>query len=744
MPRIFLFLLLLFIGSLWSCQNKERAAHQEMLLILQKTAKQYNHHQNKFASEAILAYYDSLYQQANSAQDKVMLSAARAHALLMLGKEQEAVDLLHDAQQKLEAMGLGNKAFSILGPKLALAYLRLGERSNCVMHHSSETCIFPIRGTGIHTQQVGSQKAIELYRQLVAAYPANLTYRWLLNLSYMTLGEYQQVKNVSYYLPDLDVDTSTLVKPFRDIAKNLKLDINNMAGGSIAEDFDNDGYIDLVTSGWGLADEMHYFKNNGDGTFSDLSERSGLKSLVGGLNMMQTDYNNDGYKDIFVTRGGWVEDQFGRQPNSLIKNNGDGTFTDVTTISGLLSFYPTQTATWNDFNNDGWLDVFIGNESRPGNSKFINPCEMYLNNQDGTFTNITKEANLDLVAFVKGVTSGDYDNDGRQDIFISTMNGDRYLFKNTLTKGKTPIFKNVTASANLDKDKGHTFPTWFWDFDNDGWLDILVCDYNFESALSHYAAAEALKKPIKNAGMVYLYKNNRNGTFTNISEQVGLNRVAFAMGSNFGDIDNDGFLDMYLATGNPDYESLVPNKMFKNLGGQKFADVTTAARVGHLQKGHGVSFADMDNDGDQDIYVDMGGAYIGDAYQNSFFLNPGQNNNRWIYLELVGAKANRSAIGSRIKVTFRENGIARSVYRDVNSGGSFGASPLRREIGIGQADLIDEIVIQWAGTNQKQVFRNIQPNQLLRIKEGETKPEMVPLNKLSFEQPKLPSLTQLK
>jgi len=141
----------------------------------------------------------------------------------------------------------------------------------------------------------------------------------------------------------------------------------------------------------------------------------------------------------------------------------------------------------------------------------------------------------------------------------------------------------------------------------------------------------------------------------------------------------------------------------------------------------------MDNDGDQDIYTEMGGAFMGDAFKNAFFLNPGQNNNRWICLQLEGIKSNKSAVGARIQLTFRENGIIRSVYRDVNSGGSFGASPFRREIGIGQANKIDELVIKWPGTSQVQVFRNIKPNQFFRIKEGKPDFTTIPLKKLDFK-----------
>ncbi|MEJ0080692.1 MAG: VCBS repeat-containing protein [Puia sp.] len=135
-----------------------------------------------------------------------------------------------------------------------------------------------------------------------------------------------------------------------------------MGGGVIIDDFNNDGYLDIITSSWGLEDNMHYYRNNKNGTFTDVSEVSGISKIKGGLNIIQADYNNDGYTDIFVLRGAWLR-EFGRQPCTLLRNNGDGSFTDVTVESGLLTFGPTQTAVWGDFNNDGWLDLFVGKET---------------------------------------------------------------------------------------------------------------------------------------------------------------------------------------------------------------------------------------------------------------------------------------------------------------------------------------------------------------------------------------------
>ena len=723
------------ISSLWSCNSKP-SSHEEMIQLLKKQRDGYFRVDNYYASAPQLEYYDSIIRSTSSRQDKMIFTYNKCYALIALGREQEAIELLEEQVARIDSAGI--KGMDKLKVQLALAYLRAGERTNCVMNHTAETCIFPIQGEGIHKLQEGSRGAINVYGKLLKEHPDNLEYRWLLNIAYMTLGEYPAKVPSAYLLPNLSEnetsDSTLAIKPFRDVAGLLNLDINNMAGGVIVDDFDNDGYLDIVTSSWDLDEPMHFFRNNKAGGFTDQSEESRLKDLTGGLNIVQVDFNNDGFKDIFVLRGAWLRGMYGQQPNSLVKNNGDGTFTDVTTQSGLLSFHPTQAATWNDFNNDGWADVFIGNETWEGNaSSGEHPCELYLNNQDGTFINVAEKAACNVKGFIKGVASGDYNNDGFKDIFISSLSGERYLLKNKGLNGNVPSFEDVTKGANLNDRFARTFPTWFWDYNNDGWLDILMGDFTFDKPITTYSAAEALKIFNGTSGTILLYRNNQDGTFSNESENAGTNKTAFAMSANFGDIDNDGFLDFYLGTGNPELESIVPNKMFKNEGGKKFLDVTTPARVGHLQKGHAIAFADIDNDGDQDIYIEMGGAYKGDAFHNSFYLNPGQNpKNNWISIELV-RKNNLNVIGTKIKVTCQVNGKLIHIYRDVNSGGSFGSSPLRREIGIGEADVIAELTIQWHPNEKAQVVRDVKPNQFLRIHEGDNQIELVPLKSTNFE-----------
>ncbi len=689
--------------------------------------------ENVFYSEGQLAYYDSLagvYTGRNRVAS--VIRTFRAITLMQLGREKEAIEGLQDVIQHAE-MDLYDPLFTSARKTLALAYLRLGERSNCISNHTNGSCIFPIQGKGIYTDPTASEKAIKSYEEVLLAKPNDLEARWLLNVAYMTIGQYPGNVPSDFLIPGLDKDTSGYkVNPFSDVSMDLGLNhFRSEAGGSIVDDFNNDGYLDVVTSSWDLEESMHYFKNNGDGTFTDATKQSGLADIKGGLSIIQADYNNDGFTDILVCRGAWLRED-GRQPNTLLRNNGDGTFTDVTVQSGILSFGPTQTATWADFNNDGWLDLFVGKETVRGGPP--HPAELFINNQDGTFTNVAEEAGCNAVMFMKGVVSGDYNKDGWPDIFISGLDGRKMLLKNKGLHSKIPQFEDATHEAGLDKQATFTFPTWFFDYDNDGWPDIFVCGYSFKGPMAATAAAEALHVHLpEDASKMYLYHNNHDGTFTEVTKEAGLDHPVFAMGANFGDIDNDGYPDMYLGTGNPDFSSLVPNKLFKNIGGQKFADVTTAARVGNLQKGHGVAFADIDNDGDQDIFCEIGGAYKADGYYNSLYLNPGQpDSNNWVSLLLKGTKSNRSAIGAHIEVSFRENGIKRTVYMDVNSGGSFGGNPFRKEIGIGKAKMIDELVIRWPTSGTVQTFKDVAPCQFLTVEEGKDKLDKVDVKRLVF------------
>ncbi|MEO6540869.1 MAG: CRTAC1 family protein [Ferruginibacter sp.] len=711
--------------------GKAEEAIQEKKMIdhLEQMRLSLNNPNNSFASEAKIIYLDSLLAITKDPSANLTLAFRKGNALLEAGREQEAVNLFERIATYVKDVPQSRK-FAI--PALGLAYMRLAERNNCITNHAAESCIIPIRGKGIHKDKVPAEKAIQLFELSLKEDPANLDSRWLLNIAYMLAGGYPAKVPKAFLIAGLDAGSKINVTPFTDISAGLKIDHKNRSGGMIVEDFNNDGNLDIISSAWGLDDPLHYYTNNGDGTFTDVSAISGIGKFKGGLNITQADYNNDGWIDILILRGGWQGQNFGlEQPNSLIRNNGDGTFTDVTYLSGIFSEHPTQTASWNDFNNDGWLDVFIGNETMSPDHP--HPCELFINNKNGTFTDMAPSIGLQVVGYVKGVTSGDYDNDGWADIFASTLLGQKVLLHNEGSKGQGLSFKKVSNEAGFANSEYRTFPTWFFDFNNDGWLDIFMCNYEFDRPLSYYAAKEALNPSADPAGKIMLFQNNKNGTFTNVTAKMDVNQTVFSMGSNFGDIDNDGYLDLYLGTGNPSYQSIVPNRLYKNIDGKNFVEVTNAARVGNLQKGHGVSFADIDNNGTQDIAMDLGGAFLGDAYNTALYYNPGQGNNNWISLKLEGTRSNRQSIGAKITVTITENGKQRIMYREMNSGGSFGCSPLRQSIGIGSAKMIDEIKITWPASGITQVYNNIKPNQFLKITEGKQDAETLPIKPIKLK-----------
>jgi hypothetical protein len=203
--------------------------------------------------------------------------------------------------------------------------------------------------------------------------------------------------------------------------------------------------------------------------------------------------------------------------------------------------------------------------------------------------------------------------------------------------------------------------------------------------------------------------------FQDVTKEVGLDLVFATMGSNFGDFDNDGFLDMYLGTGDPLLSSLVPNRMLRNLGGKRFVEITGSSGTGHLQKGHGVACGDWDRDGNLDIAIELGGTVPGDQYHNVLFQNPGQGNNS-LTVKLVGKKTNRAAIGARIKVVTAGDRPL-TVYRHITSGSSFGANPLEQTIGVGKANKIALLEIYWPTSRATQTFRDLSVNQFIEITE---------------------------
>ena len=670
---------------------------------------------NRYFGDGEYAYLRQMETRITSIPQRVGLLVKLGHSCMNLGQEQEAINsyaqafrLLTNNEKSFPADQL-NKMKYTASFWLGMAYLRLAETQNCCQRNTPDSCIVPIQGQGIHEKKESSQQAINWFQYTLKTAPQDsadyLRAKWLMNLAYMTIGQYPgQVPREHLIPPEFFRSQQKSFPQFKNISKKLGIDTFSCAGGAIADDFDNDGDLDIVTSDYDPSGQLRMFRNDGPKGFTDVTSAANLDGITGGLNLNQADFNNDGFVDIFVMRGGWFGEA-GQHPNSLLRNNGDGTFDDVTYMAGLGDRdRPSQTSSWADYDLDGDLDLLIGNEPC---GKLFSPCQLYRNNGDETFTYVSEKAGVEVEAFTKAVVWGDFNNDRWPDFYISNFDGPNYLFKNN----GDGTFTDVAQKWGVSLPKV-SFPCWFWDYDNDGKLDLFVSSY--ASKLADYAEFAATGKFSSSTARVY---RNLGDRFGDQAKSLGVASPNSPMGSNFGDINNDGFLDFYLGTGWPQFEQLMPNLMFVNQGGKKFANVTMASRVGHLQKGHGVVFADLDHDGDLDLLMEMGGAFPGDRFYNALFENPGFSNN-FLAIQLQGVKSSRSAIGARIRVDFEENGKSRSVHRRVNSGGTFGANPLRQHIGIGKATRVKKIEIFWPKTNKTQVLENLDANQLIQVKEG--------------------------
>jgi len=661
-------------------------------------------------------------------EERLRLRGFAVNELINSGRLDEAqkalVELERDAKTN-DAAGWGRHLSSLRRLRV-LASLRLAEDENCHLTNNRDACLLPIRGEGVHQRREGSTRAAQVLEQILADEPDDLRARWLLNVAHMTLGTYPDGVPARFRIPATAFAPEYPLPRFPNMAREAGLDLYRLSGGAILDDFDADGRLDVVVTGIGFNEQMRFLRSRGDGTFEDKTLAAGLEGEVGGLNLLQADYDNDGFLDILVLRGGWMGTE-GRFPLSLLRNQGDGTFSDVTKAARLLRFAPTQTATFFDYDGDGWLDLFVGNESLAGDP---HPCELFRNNRDGTFSERARDASMDVVAFVKGVTSGDYNNDGRPDLYVSIMGGENRLYRNDGPVEGSPRawrFTEVGKAAGVTEPLG-SFSTFFFDYDNDGWIDLFVSGYgDGRGALPRVedVAADYLGLPTS-GDRGRLFHNRGNGTFADVTKAANLYRVVPAMGLNFGDLDNDGWLDFYTGTGTPDLGMLVPKRMFRNAEGRAFQDVTTAGNFGHLQKGHGVAWGDIDNDGDQDVFEEMGGAYLTDKAYSALYLNPG-NENAWLVLELEGVRTNRRALGARIKVSFETKTGLRSVYRTVGSGGSFGASPLRQEIGLADATRVTAVEITWPATGEVQKLDGIELRHRYRIREGSPDPQPVDL-----------------
>ena len=499
--------------------------------------------------------------------------------------------------------------------------------------------------------------------------------------------------------------------------------LETLGSGAVFFDYDNDGDIDLYIVN--AADLPGFtspipptnvlYRNNGDGTFTDMTAQAGVGDTGYGVGCAAADYDNDGHQDLYVTNYG---------PNVLYHNNGDGTFTDVTQKAGVGESRWGTSCAFLDYDKDGHLDLYVVNyikfsfeehrwwdvrgvrtycsptDQIAGDIFVSEPDTLYRNNGDGTFADVTQEAGISAQGLGLAVAVGDYDNDSYPDIHVANdMEGD-FFFRNN--GGGT--FTNMTLFTGTGYDEhgiaGSGMGAAFGDYDNDGYLDLVV---------SNAAAMPVL-----------LYHNEKSGFLSDASFVSAVGQVTltyFKWAVEFIDYDNDGFLDLFVANGHlqdnvelfADVTYAQQDLLIQNRRNGKFVDVSTETGFDVLPKkvSRGAAFGDYDNDGDIDIFLN-------NANQSANLLrNEGGNNNHWLIIKTVGTKSNRDGIGTRIKVVSG----ALSQIKEVRSGSSYlSQNDLRVRFGLGKHTKVDRIELTWP-SGATETFSDVVANQLLTITE---------------------------
>lgn len=599
-----------------------------------------------------------------------VLEAAPGHPLILIhrGRTRLRLGAFAAAEQDLEPVVASFPDLLPARRELAVVYLRQGKLT----------------------------EAVETYTQIIDQKPGDLVARWNLRVAYARQGGYPGDLPERYRitLPPHGVGTSPVT--FTDVAPQLGMAALSRARGSAWGDYDGDGDADLFAVS--ILEPHHLYRNDGDGTFTEVTEEAGLVDPRGGWASMFLDYDRDGDLDIFVTRDGWL----GEGANSLYRNNGDGTFTDVAEAAGV-SNGGIFLATLGDVDNDGWVDIYVTNGAPTAEGA---PNVLYRNRGDGSFVDIASQAGVANHGRSIGCAFGDYDNDGWLDLFVINIDGPNALYRNNGDGTFADVTKQVGIEAPHDG-----FVGFFFDYDNDGWLDLFVTGWTddmeevLQSALSG--------TPSQERNRLALYHNNGDGTFTDVTTQAGLARTYGAMAAQYGDVDNDGYLDIYLGTGAPPMDTYEPNKLLWNTGMGTFLDVTESAGVGNLGKGHGATFSDYDNDGDLDLFAPIGGALAGDRQPNSFYRNNGTPHH-WVKLRLIATTSNPDAIGARVQVT-TELG---NYYRAVATGTGLGSmnDPMIM-VGLGAATRVEQVTIDWP-SGVRQEFSDLAADQVIEITEG--------------------------
>lgn len=612
---------------------------------------------------------------------------------------------------------------------LAVVWMRQAETQNCIINGSGHACVIPFNEHGTHDDPTGMARAeAVLARVLREDQPTAFTPRWLYNVTFMARGLWPDGVEPAWRLGEDFLVSEVPFPAWTNVAPDVGIHATSLAGGSALNDVDGDGLLDLVVSSMEPEVGMELFLNTGDGRFCEATAAAGLSGITGVLDFKMADYDNDGDLDIFAPRAGWLSLQGSVRP-SLLRNDGRGRFEDVAVVAGVSDARfdgPTQVAAWGDVDNDGWLDLFVGREDDdvlPGGRRV---SSLYINQRDGTFVDVAFAAGVAASGFVKGASFLDADEDGFLDLYVSAMRGEDHFYHNNgdLT------FTDRAQAAGVLKPR-ESFSSAALDYNQDGHLDLLVAAFPnrydgggpldatyFQSMEAYLVDAAGGSLDALGAETAHLYAGDGAGGFRDVTVEVGLDDGHATMGMSVDDLNMDGFPDLYFATGAPEYDALEPNTAYVNDGGLRFHDVTVDMRTGQIQKGHGVSFGDVDEDGDLDLYVKMGGAFRSDPSPSALFLNPTNaldtRTRHAVTLQLEGVTVNRSAIGARVRIVTPE----RTFHHLVGETGSFGGNSLQVEAALGASTSITRIEVQWPGAELETVT-GVPLDAVISLRQGE-------------------------
>jgi len=534
--------------------------------------------------------------------------------------------------------------------------------------------------------------------------------------------------------PDVQfVDVTKAVGlPFvhQNSATSNKYLLETMGGGVALLDYDNDGRLDMfLTNGAKIDDPMpdgrqpdktdakywnRLYRQASDGTFADVTEKAGLTGMPQnryGMGVAVGDYDNDGFEDIYVTSYG---------ANTLYHNNGDGTFTDVTTRAGVSGGGWSASAGFLDYDNDGRLDLFVTRyvvwsfqnnrycgEKKPGFRSYCHPDNydgttdiLYHNNGDGTFTDVSEKSGIaKSTGKGLGVSFADYDNDGFTDIYVANDSVQSFLFHNNGDGTFTEV--GLLAGVGFNED-GKTFAGMgvdFADYDNDGRPDIVVTDLSNERYM--------------------LFRQNADGSFRDVTNSTGLGGATLSFSgwsTRFFDYDGDGWKDLFVAQGHvmdtiektaPNLKYLQPPLLLRNEAG-RFVKVNAGEPFQQDWAGRGAAFGDLDNDGDVDIVLSNVG-------QRAVALrNDGGNRKTWLQIKTVGTRSNRDGIGCRVKVV---SASGTTQYFTISTAvGYLSASEKRLTVGLDRDAMAGLVEIRWP-SGVVQTFENVKAGQTLTATE---------------------------